>query len=409
MTVADRAVRDPDPEPAATRRVLPRPTLRLRLTLFNGALLVGAGLLVLVLGWLVVRHALHTRDRLLPGSTVVRADGRVLDAAEYTEQVSAGTQRDVLRDGLPALAVIGLVGGAAGYLVAGRTLRPLRQVTATAQRLSGENLQQRIRLAGPRDEVAELADTFNAMLDRIGAAFDSQRRFVANASHELRTPLAVMRTEVEVTLADPAADIAEYRRMAGVVREASTRANGLVDALLVLARSDAGVTRLVRGQPADLAAACAVALASVGRDAVRSGLVAAADLRPAPVVGDPSLLDRLVGNLVENAVRYNHPGGRLWVRTGVADGHATLLVANTGPVVPPAEVAGLFEPFRRAGPERTGSAGAGLGLSIVRAVCAAHGGSVDARARPGGGLEVTARLPAAGQGRDGSTAVGSPS
>ena len=146
-----------------------------------------------------------------------------------------------------------LVGVAGAYLVAGRALRPLQQVTSTAQHLTGETLDQRIRYVGADDEVAELAATFDAMLDRINTTFETQKRFVANASHELRTPLAVMRTEVDVTLADPDADIAEYRRMAKVVRDGSERANALVDALLVLARSEAQAgRRLSKKVPADL-------------------------------------------------------------------------------------------------------------------------------------------------------------
>ena len=181
------------------------------------------------------------------------ADGR-RRAAGRPQLRRRGAARSCCVKGLLALLVISVVGVAGAYAVAGRALRPLQQVTATAQRLTGETLDQRIRYVGADDEVAELADTFDAMLDRIDAAFETQKRFVANASHELRTPLAVMRTEVDVTLADPDADVAEYRRMAKVVRDASERANALVDALLVLARSEAQAgRRLARKVPADLA------------------------------------------------------------------------------------------------------------------------------------------------------------
>ena len=289
-----------------------------------------------------------------------------------------------------------MIGIAGAYAVAGRALRPLHSVTATAQRLGEETLDQRIRYSGADDEVAELARTFDAMLDRLAGAFESQKRFVANASHELRTPLAVMRTEIDVTLSDPDADVAEYRRMAQVVRNASERANGLVDALLVLARSEAqSGRRLVRKVPADLATSVYTALSAVRAEAERMKLDVTTDLKPAPVVGDPSLLDRLAGNLIENAIRYNHLLGRLWVRTDTAAGQARLVVGNTGYEVDQADVPGLFEPFRRGGWERTGSRGSGLGLSIVRAVCDAHGGTVSAVAQEGGGLEVTVSLPAA--------------
>jgi signal transduction histidine kinase len=282
-------------------------------------------------------------------------------------------------------------------VIAGRALRPLQQVTTTAQALTGETLDQRIRYVGADDEVAELAATFDAMLDRINTTFETQKRFVANASHELRTPLAVMRTEVDVTLADPDADIVEYRRMAKVVREGSDRANALVDALLVLARSEAqSGRRLTKKVAADLSTGVSSALSALSREINRIHLVVDTDnLEPAPVVGDPGLLDRLAGNLVENAVRYNHLHGRMWVCTGGDAEHSWLVVRNTGFEVEPGDVAGLFEPFRRGGRERTGGRGSGLGLSIVRAVAEAHGGTVTAIANPDGGLEVTVTLPSA--------------
>lgn len=373
-----------------------RPTLRLRLTLLNGVLLVGAGALLVVLAWLLVADALHPADNLRPGAVLALADGTELDARVWQERIVAQAERQLLGKGLIALAAIGVVGVGGAYAVAGRALRPLHRVTQTAQRLSEETLDQRIRYTGADDEVAELARTFDAMLDRLGSSFESQRRFVANASHELRTPLAVMRTEIDVTLADPDADIDEYRRMATVVRDASERANALVDALLVLARSEAAAgRRLARKVPADLATGAGAALDAAQTEIDRMGLRVARTLTPAPVVGDPSLLDRLAGNLVENAVRYNHLHGRLWVQTGSDESNSWLVVGNTGFEVDAADVPGLFEPFRRGGRERTGARGSGLGLSIVRAVADAHGGAVAAEALDGGGLEVTVSLPAA--------------
>lgn len=355
------------------RRPQLQPTLRLRLTLLNGAVLAGAGLAGVLLA--------------LAG---LRWWGDPGPAAGAGPLVAAA----VLVVG--AAVVAGTVGS---WLLAGRALRPLHQVTATARRLGEETLDQRIHYSGAADEVAELAATFDAMLDRLAEAFETQKRFVANASHELRTPLAVMRTEVDVTLDDAEADLAEYQRMARVVRDASARANGLVEALLVLARSEAqSGRRLVRKVDTDLATGAAAALTALDKEVARLSLEVTADLRPAPVVGDPRLLERLAGNLIENAVRYNHLHGGLWVRTGTAGDHARLVVANTGFEVDPADVPGLFEPFRRGGRERTGARGAGLGLAIVRAVCEAHGGTVGAVARgsaDGGGLEVTVTLPAA--------------
>ncbi|WP_040480163.1 sensor histidine kinase [Longispora albida] len=343
---------------------MPRPTLRRRISLLNGLLLIGSGALLILFSWLMARSGVSSAVMLVAG--------------------------------LAALAILGTLGVLGGYWITKRALRPLEQVTTTARRLSTETLDQRLRYSGPDDEIAELAATFDAMLDRLAGAFDSQKRFVANASHELRTPLAVMRTEVDVTLTDPDADLAEYRRMAKVLRDASTRANSLVDSLLLLARTEAQAgRRLARKAPVDLAVACTSALHPVQREVARLGIQVLTELRPAPVVGDPGLLDRLAGNLVENAVRYNTPAGYLWVSTGVNSEHAWLVVANTGPELEPAEVPSLFEPFRRGGLERTGSRGAGLGLSIVRAVCDAHAGTVRATARPGGGMEVTVLLPAA--------------
>lgn len=373
-----------------------RPTLRLRLTLLNGILLVGAGAVLVLLAWLLVGDVLHPADGLRAGTQVVLANGRTVDAAAWQADLVHRASHDLLVNGLIALVVIGVIGIAGAYAVAGRALRPLHSVTATAQRLGEETLDQRIRYSGADDEVAELARTFDAMLDRLAGAFESQKRFVANASHELRTPLAVMRTEIDVTLSDDEADVAEYRRMAQVVRNASERANGLVDALLVLARSEAqSGRRLARKIPADLATSVYNALSAVKAEAERMRLEVTTDLRPAPVVGDPSLLDRLAGNLIENAIRYNHLLGKLWLRTESADGQARLVVGNTGYEVEPADVPGLFEPFQRGGWERTGSRGSGLGLSIVRAVCDAHGGTVSAVALDGGGLEVTVSLPGA--------------
>ncbi|GGK39005.1 two-component sensor histidine kinase [Pilimelia terevasa] len=337
------------------------PGLRLRLSLLIGFLLFDGGVILLVLAWTFA------------------------DLGTLT-----------LLEGIGAIVVITLAGMLAGYLLTGRALRPIHQVTATARRLSEQTLDQRIGPQGSDDEVAELAGTFDAMLDRLAQSFDSQRRFVANASHELRTPLAVMRTEIDVTLADPDADAAELRRMAGVVRQASERANGLIEALLVLARSEGQRGRLARTASVDLADDVAAALAAMRYEMDRVQIEVDSDLRPAPVQGDPDLLSRLAGNLVENAVRYNHLHGRLWARTGVDGGQVFLEVGNSGFEVAQRDVPGLFEPFRRGGRERTGARGSGLGLSIVRAVCDAHGGTVAVTAHPApdGGLTVAVRLPA---------------
>ncbi|MET7396227.1 HAMP domain-containing sensor histidine kinase [Dactylosporangium sp. NPDC005572] len=380
----------------ARRAAVFRPTLRLRLTLLNGILLVGAGLVLVILAYILVDGALKPADQLQPGTRVVLADGSEVDAHQWQTELVDAAEWELLTRGSLALLLIGIVGVAGAYVVAGRALRPLQRVTTTAQRLTGETLDARINYDGADDEVSELAKTFDAMLDRIGEAFETQKRFVANASHELRTPLAVMRTEVDVTLDDPEADVEEYRRMATVVRDASMRANALVESLLLLARTEAQAgRRLGRKVGADLATGVTVAMSAMGKEIKRLNLSVDTDLKPANVVGDPGLLDRLAGNLIENAVRYNHLGGRIWARTGTDDTLAWLVVGNTGFEVAPADVPALFEPFRRGGRERTGARGTGLGLSIVRAVCDAHGGGVSAVALDGGGLEVTVSLPAA--------------
>lgn len=353
-----------------------RPTLRLRLTLLSGGLLLVTGAALLTVAWLLLGRGQPDGDQGLLFAIIL------------------------------AVVISGL-GTLGAWLLTGRTLRPLHLVTSTAQRLGQENLAERIRYEGADDEVAELAATFDAMLDRLADSFEAQKRFVANASHELRTPLAVMRTEIDVTLSDTDASMAEYQRMGQVVRDASERANSLVEALLLLARTEGqSGRRLMRRVPADLAASATTAISAVRREADRMRVEIREQLAPAPVVGDPSLLDRLAGNLVENAARYNHLHGQIWVSTSVSAGYARLVVGNTGFEVDPADVPGLFEPFRRGGRERTGSRGSGLGLSIVRAVCDAHGGTVEAVPLPDGGLELTVSLPH--RGSDPATAATTP-
>ncbi len=377
---------------------LPRPTLRLRLTLLFGALLVGSGLLLLGASYYLVGQAFDHGPRFAEGVTVVIRyhDGTYerVDARDVQILLQQQTEQALLRRGLLALGLVWLVGMAGGYLLAGRALRPLQSITSTAHRLSTETLDQRISLNGPDDELKELADTFDGMIARLEAAFDSQRRFVANASHELRTPLSVIRTEIDVSLRDPGASLTDLRRMGGVIRSATQRADRLVDALLQLARADVqGRDGLAVREPVELPAVVGAALDAMRAESTEAGLHVDTRLEPAVVSGDPGLLDRLAGNLVENAVRHNVPGGWLGVHTRTDNGFARLLVANSGPVIDPAEAPGLFEPFRRGGTARTASRGAGLGLSIVRSVALAHGGRVQAAALPGGGLEVQVELP----------------
>ncbi len=376
-----------------------RPTLRLRLTLIYSGLLIGVGVVMLLTSYLLLRQALDNGPQFRPGVLVQvdYADGRIrfVDARAAQMQLQEQAQESLLRRGLLAMGLIGVGGTAGGYFLAGRALRPLQAVTSTARRLSTETLDQRIDLTGPDDELKELADTFDGMIARLEAAFDSQRRFVANASHELRTPLSVMRTEVDVTLRDPDASPEELRRMAGVVRSATERADRLVNALLLLAQADMpGRQGLAQREAVSLPDVVGRAMEAVQAETKAAGLRLEIRLGPAVVLGDAGLLERLAGNLVENAIRHNEPGGWLGVRTQTVGDRVRLVVANTGSQLDAEEVPGLFEPFRRGGAARTATRGAGLGLSIVRAVVLAHGGVVHARALPAGGLEVVADLPA---------------
>ena len=326
-------------------------TLRLRLTLLYGGLLAVVAATLLGTAVVVLDRAVRSLPQFPPGVTLVFSDGTSVTAAEFAELVRDSARSELLRSAGLIFLVTALVGVGAAYVLAGRALQPLSRVTATARRLSEETLDERIALDGPPDELKELADTFDAMAARLDAAFDSQRRFVANASHELRTPLAVIRTEVDVTLGDDDASVADLRTMGEVVRDASVRADLLVDALLVLARSEGQArTGLEQREPVDVAELVPRAVGAVSAEASQRCLAVTTETDPAPTEGDPHLLERLVGNLVENAVRHNVDGGWVTVRTGSTSGAgAWLAVANTGAEVPAGDVEQLFQPFRRGG------------------------------------------------------------
>jgi signal transduction histidine kinase len=382
----------------------PAPTIRLRLTVLYGLvfLLTGAALLTIV--YLLVRHNLaapNFRAKLQKAGLVPPPEAPFFGRFSFTpgspEASVAAAVRNQLRsqalhqllvECLFALGVMTMVSVGAGWLLAGRALRPLREITATARRVSSENLGERIDLVGPADELKELADTFDGMLGRLDAAFASQRHFVSSASHELRTPLAVMRTEVDVALADPDARADELRGMGEAIRETVDQCERLIEGLLMLARSEAAAGTEEQVDLAGLAADCITDL----RAHVHGGEVTVTDdLAPAPTRGQSTLLERMVANLVDNGLRYNEPGGHLVVRTATVGELVRLEVSNGGPVIDPAEVSRLIEPFRRL--DRT-AAGFGLGLSIVRSVCDAHGGTLSLSAPAAGGLEVTVTLPA---------------
>ncbi|SFT78344.1 hypothetical protein SAMN04487904_10877 [Actinopolyspora lacussalsi subsp. righensis] len=389
MLFRARSVERPVPVESPARR---GPGLRLRLTLLSTVLVALVSGLLLWLGWLLVGDVVAAVPRMPPGTTV-RVDGVPVSAGELAEALRGRARERVLLIGGVAFVAVVLAAAVSAWTVCGRVLRPLHSVTGTARRLSARSLGERIGLHGPRDEVAELADTFDGMLDRLQTAFESQHRFVANASHELRTPLSVIRTELDVTLSDPNADAAELRRMAGVVRDATAKSQRLVESLLLLARTEGA--ELPSREPVDLTELARAALRPMEEQMCASGLRTEVSPAPAFAMGDPALLERVAGNLLENAVRYNVEGGWIAVVTAVSGEWTSLTVSSSGAEVSSERVDGLFEPFRRAGAERTARTGAGLGLSIVRAAASAHGGAVSACPVPGGGLSVTVWLPAA--------------
>lgn len=319
---------------------------------------------------------------------------QVVDPAAIGRDARDTSVDYLLHTGLIYFGIIVVIGTTGGYLLAKQALRPIAQLTKTAQQLSTETLDQRINLGGPDDELRELADTFDEMLARLDAAFDSQRLFVANASHELRTPLSVIKTELEVTLSDPGADVAELRRMGEVVEQATERAQNLVASLLTLARLQAvGRGELETAEPVDLATLVPGVLDAVAAEAKEKAVTIETEVEPARTLGDPRLLERLIGNLVENAIRHNVPDGWLRVTTGETAERAWLHVANGGPAISAADVDTLFEPFRRGGKVRTATRGAGLGLAIVRLIVEAHHGRLQAAAPPFGGLAIRIELP----------------
>jgi signal transduction histidine kinase len=378
----------------------PAPTIRLRLTVAYGLVFLVTGAVLLTIGYALVRHnvgGFRYRERLTqlhiaPGVLLTPrfrlTPAQVAIARDVHKQLETSALHRLLAEYLLALGVMTLLSVAAGWLLAGRALRPLRDITATARRVSSQNLGERIALSGPADELKQLADTFDGMLGRLDDAFESQRHFVANASHELRTPLAIMRTEVDVALADPDAGVPDLRAMGEAVRESIDRCERLIEGLLVLARSEAAIPY---EEPIDVRALAGDCITDLRARAEESDVELWLELSPAWPHGDPRLVERLIANLIDNGIRHNVRGGRLELRTGVAAGAVELTVANGGPVIEPEVVQTLTEPFRRL--ERSyGSFG--LGLSIVRSVAEAHGGRVELTAPASGGLVVVVRLPA---------------
>jgi signal transduction histidine kinase len=388
----------------------PRRTIRLRLTLLYGGLFVlaGAGLLAITYGLVASNltggagQATTSQGgtvfrQVSPGGEIVGglqqplnnlSPDQVLQVGDAVKaqaviQRSSDLRQLLVVSGI-ALVIMAALSVALGWLVAGRALRPLRVMTGKARQISEANLHERLSVAGPNDELKDLGDTFDGLLARLDTAFAAQKRFVANASHELRTPLTLQRAMLEVALADPAADTDTLRAVCQRVLNAGEAQERMIEALLTLARSQRGLD--VR-RPVDLAAVVTEVLASYGPGPV-------VNAEPAPTFGDLRLVERLVANLVDNAVHHNVPGGWITVETGTVGGRPMLRVANDGPLIPVDRIGTLFQPFLRMA-ERTGNGdGHGLGLSIVAAIADAHGAEILAAANSTGGLTVTVLFPA---------------
>jgi signal transduction histidine kinase len=414
-------------------RTLPSHTIRLRLTVLFGALFLLSGAALLTVTYLLVDHEFTANGasffissgsvgngvilgrsssssngglsisvhRTIPTGGTIKGQGSLAagDAlpAPTPAQLEAGAQaqsnaalHQLLVDSGIALAIMALISIWLGWLVAGRALQPLRTITNAAKGISATNLHRRLALKGPDDELKQLGNTFDELLSRLESSFDAQRQFVANASHELRTPLTLERTLVEVALADPHPSIASLRRTCEQVLAASEHHERLLEALLTLSRSQRGLDSHER---IDLATTTAEALRTLGHD----GLTVTTRLDPAWISGDRRLVERLVANLLTNAVRHNLPAGSIDLRTETTPaGRAVLAVTNTGPPIPAGELERLFQPFQRLGDERTDSSdGVGLGLSIVQAIAVAHDAEITTRTPHGGGLELEVSFPAA--------------
>jgi signal transduction histidine kinase len=380
---------------------LPRRTARLRLTvLYGGAVFLACGATVLAVTYLVygvlgnatppVLHPLPSRRGKGVSAVAVQPPAATMHMTGLG-QLSLDRQQLLVASAI-ALVVIAVAAAAIGWLIAGRVLRPLRAITATARRISVSSLHERLALPGPDDELKELADTLDGLFARLEASFDAQRRFAASASHELRTPLTRERTLLQVTRADPAATTETWQDVSRELLASNAEQERLIEALLTLAGSEADP-----GEPEslDLAAITGQALAAARPAISRLGLHVHAAIQPAALDGDPLLVQQLVTNLIDNAVRHNIiPGGDIQITTKTSHAGAVLSVASSGQVIPAAEVSRLFQAFQRLGPRparRDG--GHGLGLSIVRAIATAHAATITAHPRPGGGLAIDVAFP----------------
>ena len=381
------------------RRLWPR-RMRTRLAIFYSALFLLAGVALLALTYVLVVHVLFPAPagirkpipaseqhllglcKPLPTSASLLADCKRAFAAtgvgpldQRASELSALRGASLIGLGVLAIASVGL-----GWLVSGRALRPVRSITEAARQASELRLGQRLALAGPDDELKQLADTFDVMLERLDAAFTSQKRFVANAAHELRTPLTAMRTAIEVTLSKPTRTPDQLEAMATQVKRSVERAEATVEALLTLATSELGPAAQ---EPIDLATAAEDAVDATHTAIDQRHIKVDAALEPARARGDRVLLERMIANLVENAVR----------RTIKQADSAVFEIANTGPSIPAEHIPTLFEPFAREKQRLNSPDGVGLGLSIASAIARAHNATITARPRSGGGLEMSVTIP----------------
>lgn len=347
------------------------PTMRVQLTLlYTGALVAVVAAVLAAAGLLI-----GSSSSAAPGSpgSIIANSQQSIDVHRFDDAAAV------------IFVVAALIAVVLGWSIAGRLLRPLRTITATARDISARNLTQRIRVDGADDELKQLGATLNDLFERLDSAFQSQRHFVANASHELRTPLAGQRTLLQVALADPNADTVSLKAACEEALQLGAQQEQLIDALLTLAVGERGIERRV---PFDLRDLAQAAVETRRQQAERGHLNVVADLQSAPLSGDPRLIESLVSNLLDNAIRHNVSGGVIEAATMTQDGRATLSVRNTGPVVPPAQIDRLFQPFQQVGHKRTGHNGHGLGLAIVRAIAEAHAATLSVEPDPTGGLTI---------------------
>jgi signal transduction histidine kinase len=363
--------------------------IRARLTLLYSGLFVLSGAALLTITYLLVSH---TRRDVVLRSYTGPGSPPPADLPDLAEQARTEAERQhqatlhaLLTYSGVALAIMTVLALLLGWLMAGRILSPLRTMIATIQRISARNVHDRLAATGPRDELKDLSDTVDGLLHRLEAALDAHKRFVANAAHELRTPLTLEHALIEETLTDRTATLPQYRALVERLLELRQQQATMLESLLTLAGSERG---LAQHEHVDLSEIAGRTVAAYRVGAPLAGVRLEASIETAWTSGDPALVERLVANLVDNALAYNVPNGSVAVTTGVRDGRAVLTVANTGEPIPPDRVDDLFEPFQRL--DRTaGRAGHhGLGLSIVRAIAAAHDATIEARPGPGGGLHV---------------------